>query len=158
MGPETPLRIAGPADATPVTSLIAGFRDFLGSDGPANAEIEAVVSLLLKDRSTEFLLIGEPEEGYAQLRFRLSVWTGSEDAWLEDVFVRETARGEGFGRRLVEGAIARARARGCARIQLDANRENLPAISLYESLGFERSHNPAKWGRAPDIFFTLELS
>lgn len=158
MGPETPLRIAGPADIAAVTRLVAGFRDFLGAAGPTNAEIEATVSVLIKDRSTEFLLIGEPEVGFAQLRFRLSVWTGVEDAWLEDVFVDGSARGHGYGRTLMEAAISRARARGCARIQLDANRENRAAVSLYESLGFATSHNPSKWGHeAPDLFYTLHL-
>ncbi len=157
MGPETPLRIAGPADVATVTRLVAGFRDFLDSSGPTNAEIEATVSVLVKDRSTEFLLIGEPEVGFAQVRFRLSVWTGTEDAWLEDIFVDEAARGNGYGRILLEATIARARARGCARIQLDANRENVAAVKLYESIGFAASHNPAKWGDAPDLFYTKNL-
>ena len=60
-----------------------------------NAAIEAVVSQLIEDRGTEYLLIGEPEEGFAQIRYRLSVWEEGEDAWLEDVFVREEARGKG---------------------------------------------------------------
>ena len=102
MGPETPLRIAGLSDVNLVTGLIADFRDFLDSDSPADAEIEAVVSTLIDDRQTEYLLIGDPEAGFAQLRYRLSVWEGSEDAWLEDVFVREGSRGNGWGRILVE--------------------------------------------------------
>jgi len=157
MGPETPLRIAGPSDVAPVTSLIGGFRDFLGSPGPTNAEIEATVGILLRDRSTEFLLIGDPEVGFVQTRFRLSVWNGSEDAWLEDLFVQESARGEGHGRLLVEAAIQRARSRGCHRIQLDVNTANERAVKLYESFGFRAVHNPAKWGDSPDCFFTLEL-
>ncbi|MGK2956663.1 MAG: GNAT family N-acetyltransferase [Solirubrobacterales bacterium] len=158
MGPETPLRIAGPSDLPAVTRLVGGFRDFLGSTGPDNAELEVTISQLLGDRSTEFLLIGDPETGFAQIRFRLSVWTGSEDAWLEDVFVLEEARGEGRGRTLVTAAIERARARGCRRIQLDANRDNEAAVKLYESLGFAPVHNEAKWGKAPDHFFTLNLT
>lgn len=157
MGPETPLRIAGPTDVGPVTELIAGFRDFLGSSGPTNAEIEATVGILLRDRSTEFLLIGEPAVGFAQTRFRLSVWNGNEDAWLEDLFVDGAARGEGLGRKLVEAAIERARSRGCARIQLDVNTANERAVRLYESFGFTPVHNPAKWGDAPDYYFTLEI-
>lgn len=157
MGPETPLRIAGPTDLAVVTGLIGGFRDFLGSAGPNNAELEITVAQLLDDRSTEFLLIGDPEVGFAQVRFRLSVWTGSEDAWLEDVFVEEAARGEGHGRTLVAAAIQRARSRGCGRIQLDANRDNEPAVKLYESLGFRPVHNEAKFGDSPDIFYTLRL-
>lgn len=158
MGPETPLRIAGPTDLATVTRLVGGFRDFLKMEGPSNAELEISVSQLLGDRQTEYLLIGDPEVGFAQLRFRLSVWTGTEDAWLEDVFVDEAARGNGYGRTLVAAAIQRARTRGCGRIQLDANRDNHPAVKLYESLGFEPTHNKAKWGDTPDLFFNLNLS
>lgn len=157
MGPETPLRIAGPADVAPVTKLVAGFRDFLGDGSPTNAEIEATASILLRDRSTEFLLIGDPEIGFAQTRFRLSVWTGNEDAWLEDLFVEESARGEGHGRTLVEAAVERARSRGCDRIQLDVNQANQGAFALYESCGFRSIHNPQKWGDSPDFYMTLEI-
>jgi ribosomal protein S18 acetylase RimI-like enzyme len=157
VGPETPLRIAGPTDIAALTRLLGGFRDFLGSTGPSNAELEITVGRLLDDRATEFVLIGDPEAGFAQIRYRLSVWSGKEDAWLEDVFVDESARGNGHGRTLVTAAIQRARSRGCARIQLDANRDNGPAIKLYESLGFRASHNPAKFGDSPDYFYTLNL-
>jgi len=158
MGPETPLRIAGPSDVAAVVRLIGGFRDFLESARPNNAELEMSVTELIGDRSTEFLLIGDPEVGYAQIRYRLSVWTGNEDAFLEDVFVDDSARGKGHGRTLVGAAIARARSRGCSRIQLDANQDNTEAVALYESLGFRPVHNEAKWGDTPDLFYNLELS
>ena len=63
-------------------------------------------------------------------------WLDAEDCELEDLFVREEAQGRGLGRALVEATIERARERGCRRIQLDTGEENVPAISLYESLGF----------------------
>lgn len=158
-GPEIPLRIAGPADLVGVTALIEGFRDFLSSGRPTRPQIERILADLLEDPATEFLLVGEPAGGFAQVRYRVSVWNGdgSEDAWLEDVFVNESARGRGFGRTLMEGVIARAEARGAARIQLDANRRNTAALALYESLGFAPSHNPAKWGDGEDLFYTLDL-
>lgn len=157
MGPEVPLRIAGPADVATVTRMIGDFRDFLESDSPSNAAIEAVVSQLIEDRGTEYLLIGEPEAGFAQIRYRLSVWEDGEDAWLEDVFIREDVRGKGYGRTLVSAAIERARARGCGRIQLETNGNNKSAVALYESVGFESSHLPDYWGDAPDICFTKPL-
>ncbi len=158
MGPETPLRIAGPTDLSAVTALVGGFRDFLGSSGPNNAELEVTVAQLLDERSTEFLLIGEPPVGFVQLRFRLSVWTGTEDAWLEDAYVDEASRGHGHGRTLVAAAVDRARSRGCKRIQLDVNQDNEPAIKLYESIGFAPIHNQAKFGDSPDYMFTLNLA
>ena len=157
VGPELPLRIAGPADVGIVTALIGDFRDFLQGDSPTNAEIESVVSELIGDPATEYLLIGEPERGFAQIRYRLSVWESGEDAWLEDVFVREDARGDGYGRTLVNAAIERAKSRGCARIQLETNRNNAAAVKLYESVGFAASHLPEYWGDAPDICFTKPL-
>jgi ribosomal protein S18 acetylase RimI-like enzyme len=50
--------------------------------------------------------------------------------------VREPARGGGVGRALAQAAIARARERGCRRIELDVNEDNPAALALYEGLGF----------------------
>ena len=70
------------------------------------------------------------------MRYRHSVWTASDDAWFEDLYVLDSARGTGLGRALTEFAFARARERGCFRIQLDVNANNAPAHALYRSLGF----------------------
>ena len=157
MGPETPLRVAGPGDSQVVSSLIGSFRDYLEGSSPTDEAIAAAVPGLIDDPNSEFLLAGEPEVGFAQVRFRPSVWTGSDDAWLEDVFVVEEARGEGIGRLLAEAAVQRARKRGCGRIQLETNTNNRQAVSLYEAIGFRASHLPERWGEEPDICFTLEL-
>ena len=57
--------------------------------------------------------------------------------------MRESARGAGLGRALVEAALERARERGCGRIQLDTNEGNIGARALYESLGF------SAWAETP---------
>jgi GNAT superfamily N-acetyltransferase len=155
--PEVLLRIAGPSDRDVITSLIASFRDYLDNETPSDKDIGRAVEELLGDPATDFLLAGEPEVGFAQIRYRPSVWTGTDDAWLEDVFVLDRARGDGTGRLLVEAAIARARKRGCGRIQLETNAANLTAVGLYESVGFRQSHLPDRWGETPDVCMTLEL-
>jgi ribosomal protein S18 acetylase RimI-like enzyme len=102
--------------------------------------MRASVDRLMGDPATDFLLgaaDGSPAPaGVVQLRYRHSVWTGSDDAWLEDLYVLDAARGTGLGRALTEYAFERARERGCFRIQLDVNVANEPAKALYESLGF----------------------
>ncbi len=60
----------------------------------------------------------------------------SADCWLEDLFVRESARRAGLGRALVEAAVARALERGCRRIELDVNEDNAAALGLYTGCGF----------------------
>jgi ribosomal protein S18 acetylase RimI-like enzyme len=148
------VRLATEDDAAHVARLLAAFRDWQGRAEPIDASIEASVRRLLADPNTEYLLGGEPPAGVLQLRFRHSVWTGTDDAHLEDLFVEQSARGSGLGRELVEAALTRARQRGCARIELDANEANEPALELYRSVGFS-SWSEAAGGN--DLFMRLRL-
>ena len=139
------IRHAVPDDLDAVVHLIAGFRDWWGKEEPSAATIREVAAQLLDHEHTEFLLAfdeGGEAVGVCQLRYRLSVWTGVEDCWLEDLFVSESARGGGHGRELVEAAFESARARGCRRIELDVNEQNTAALRFYESLGFTQEPKP----------------
>jgi ribosomal protein S18 acetylase RimI-like enzyme len=119
---------------------MAGFRDHIERDRPTDADIRATVEALLDDPATEFLLAAPDGDdvpaGICQLRYRLSVWTATDDCWLEDLFVGDGARGGGLGRALIETAFERARARGCARVQLDVAEDNARAIAVYRAAGF----------------------
>ena len=135
--------VAGFEEAEPVARLLVAFRDDNGADWPSANAFLASVERLSEDPKTEFLL-GTPDDdspptGVCQLRFRHSVWTASDDCWLEDLFVLEESRDRGVGAALVELALARARARGCRRIELDAREDN-PAIGLYERFGFSAAY------------------
>jgi ribosomal protein S18 acetylase RimI-like enzyme len=152
------VRLAGEDDADAVSSLIAAFRDWWGKDEPTLDRIRGTVDDLLPDPNTEFLLAAagedDPPAGVCQLRYRLSVWTGADDCWLEDLYVEEAARGAGLGRALVEAAIERAAARGCRRIELDVNEQNTAALAFYERLGFTTEPKPP--GRT--LFVSRRLS
>jgi GNAT superfamily N-acetyltransferase len=135
------VRLATSADAPLIAELIGEFRDWWGYDGPSDESLGRGVPRLLEDPDTDFLLAGE--DGVCQLRYRYGLWLESEDCELEDLYVRERARGSGLGRALVEAAVERALARGCGRIQLDTNEGNEAARALYESLGF------SAWAETP---------
>ncbi|MBN1530948.1 MAG: GNAT family N-acetyltransferase [Thermoleophilaceae bacterium] len=130
-------RIADTTDAEAVAALLVEFRDWIGRAEPGREGTLASVRRLLDDPSAEFLLAGDPVEAVCQLRYRHSVWTGTDDCEIEDLFVREGARGGGLGRLLVTAALERARARGCGRILLDTGSSNAPALALYRSFGFD---------------------
>jgi ribosomal protein S18 acetylase RimI-like enzyme len=146
--------LATDEDAADVARLMSGFRDWQGRTEPDDATIAATVDRLLDDPNAEFLLAGEPVTGVCQLRYRLSVWTGTDDCCLEDLFVEADGRGSGIGRELVDAALGRARERGCTRIDLDANEANAPALALYRSVGFD-SWSAAAGGN--DLFMRLRL-
>ena len=138
--------IAADDDAEHVGELLGGFRDWWGYDSPDDETIRRTVDRLVREPSTEYLLAAaEPSSepaGVCQLRYRLSVWTGLDDCWLEDLFVRPAAQRAGIGRALVEAAIDRARSRGCRRMELDVNERNAGAIDFYRGLGFTTEPKP----------------
>ena len=138
------LHRARPEDVDTVARLIGEFRDWWDKSTPTDAEIAAVVERLMRDDRTEYFLSFDAAEavGVAQVRYRLSVWTGVDDCWLEDLYVSESARGGGHGRALMEAAIESARARGCKRMELDVNEQNLDALRFYEKLGFTSEPKP----------------
>jgi len=140
---------AGAEEAETVAGLLVEFRDWFGRDTPSAASFLSSVRRLIEDPSVEYLLgapaTSEEPAGVCQLRFRYGVWHATEDCWLEDLYVREQARGTGLGLALTLGALNRARDRGCARIELDVNEANGAARALYEGVGFTAGAAP----RAP---------
>ncbi len=133
------VRLALEPDADAVRALLGEFRDWLGKSAPGDEELGQSVRRITAEPGGEFLLAfgeGGAPAGVAQVRYRWSIWTTSEDAWLEDIFVREGERRTGLGRALLDEVLARARGRGCRRIELDVERDNAAGLALYRSLGF----------------------
>ncbi|HEY1093679.1 MAG TPA: GNAT family N-acetyltransferase [Glycomyces sp.] len=69
---------------------------------------------------------------------------GAERALIEAVRIRADRRGGGRGRTLMERAITRARARGCALVQLTSDKQREDAHRFYASMGFAPSHEGFK--------------
>ena len=138
---------AEPDEAETVAALIVEFRNFLGEGWPSDNAMLAAVERLIERRDCDYLLGSvhddAPPGGVCQLRYRGSVWSAADDCCLEDLFVRDDARRRGLGGALVVAALARARTRGCRRIELEVNESNPAAVALYESFGF--SNRPARF-------------
>ena len=127
-------------EADVVGRLLAAFRTHNGATWPSDNAMLAAVDRIIERPDSEFLLAApdadSPPVGVCQIRFRPSVWTASDDCWLEDLFVSDDARGQGLGAALTAFAVERARERGCRRIELDTQEDNDPALGLYRKLGF----------------------
>ncbi|MER7535039.1 GNAT family N-acetyltransferase [Streptomyces sp. NPDC097704] len=74
---------------------------------------------------------------------------GAERALIEAVRIRADRRGGGLGRELMERAVARAKERGCALVQLTSNKQRADAHRFYARLGFARSHDGFKLALQP---------
>ncbi|SEV90064.1 Acetyltransferase (GNAT) domain-containing protein [Aliiroseovarius sediminilitoris] len=67
---------------------------------------------------------------------------GANDAEMNRMYVRDTARGKGIGRKLGEALLSKAQAQGVGMVWLDALYRHNEALPLYESLGFVRFTDP----------------
>ena len=83
-------------------------------------------------------MIGELDgaaQGFALFFHNFSTFEGRPGIYLEDLFVREPARGSGLGQALLAHLAALAVARDCARLEWSVLDWNAPAIGFYEKLG-----------------------
>jgi GNAT superfamily N-acetyltransferase len=110
-----------------------------------------------KDRSA--VLVAEHAEqpiGYAAIAAGLAPGT----AWLTDLVVAATQRRKGVGTRLVLAAQAWAREHGHARLMLEMQSKNHPAIKMAHKLAFEFSGYNERYYENQDIvlFFAKRLA
>jgi GNAT superfamily N-acetyltransferase len=75
--------------------------------------------------------------GFALFFPNYSTWEGRSGVYLEDIFVEESARRNGIGRKLIAALARIARERGFVRIDLSVLDWN-PARGFYRRLGFRQ--------------------
>ncbi len=81
---------------------------------------------------------------------------GAEPAEIKRVWVSDSARGLGLGRRLMAGLEDRARVLGATAVCLDSNAALVEAIALYRALGYVEVP-PFNDERHADHWFRKEL-
>lgn len=93
--------------------------------------------------SEDGLLLGARSEGrlvgYACLYWHFSSLEATECVLMNDLFVDESARGQGVGRALIEASAEVARERGVPFVEWSTAPDNHTAQRLYDSTGAERS-------------------
>lgn len=85
-----------------------------------------------------FMLESDGEcAGFALLAKTFSREAGGLVLWLEELFVLPQFRSHGLGREFFSFLEQYAAEKGCARIRLEVEEENVRAVSLYKRLGYE---------------------
>jgi ribosomal protein S18 acetylase RimI-like enzyme len=130
------IRLANPADALAFGRLLHAFNVEFDEPTPSAEAIAELAAPLLESGEVTVLFGGDGPDGFAQLRFRPSLYTGALDAHLEELYVVPDRRGHGLGRALLNAAMEHARGRGAAHIDLGTSEDDVAARALYESAGF----------------------
>jgi len=147
---ELAFRLARQDDLPALLALLAD--DVLGSGREPTApdalqDYRAAFAAIESDPNNE-LLVAEAEGrlvGMLQLTYIPGLSRGgSWRALVEAVRISGTHRGQGYGRRLMQHAMARARDRGCRLMQLTTDKQRPDAHRFYARLGFVASHEGMK--------------
>ncbi|MBB1093627.1 GNAT family N-acetyltransferase [Rhodopseudomonas palustris] len=72
--------------------------------------------------------------GIVQFLYHRSCWTAGDYCYLQDLFVADSARGLGLGRKLIEAVYDRAKADGCSRVHWLTQTSNATARLLYDRI------------------------
>jgi diamine N-acetyltransferase len=90
--------------------------------------------------------------GYVILTLGYSFEYRGRDAFIDELYVEERFRKQGFGRRAMEFVEGRARELGVNAIHLEVDPENEPGLGLYRRTGYidHERHLMTKWLRRVD--------
>jgi ribosomal protein S18 acetylase RimI-like enzyme len=104
------------------------------SPPPKREDLEAIV----RSPSTILYIARDGDTMLGTLTLALFRIPTGLRAWIEDVVVDASARGEGVGEALNRAALERARTLGAATVDLTSRPSREAANRLYRRLGFER--------------------
>lgn len=89
-----------------------------------------------------FMFLLEDEDkvrGWCHGDYFQTFWMSGSTCYISSLITNEEDRGRGYGRALVEHAVALAKDRGCKAVILDSGIPRIQAHRFYEEFGFEKS-------------------
>jgi ribosomal protein S18 acetylase RimI-like enzyme len=123
-------------DSTELTDALAALVPQLSTSNPPPTRAE-VETMLASDAITQ--LVARDDSGAIIGVATLAVFPipTATRAWIEDVIVDESARGQGVGEALTRAMIDMAREIGCKTVELTSRPSREAANRLYQRIGFE---------------------
>jgi GNAT superfamily N-acetyltransferase len=132
----------GPADLDAVLPLMRAYCDFY-EVSPPDAELLAVARALIDDPEHEGVqLLGRGSKGgpvgFATLYWSWSTTDACRIGVMNDLFVADTARGQGLAEALIEACRRECAGHGARRMTWQTAPGNLRAQAVYERVGGTR--------------------
>ncbi|MBP3974349.1 GNAT family N-acetyltransferase [Pseudoxanthomonas spadix] len=132
------IRPATRADVPLLRELIQALAEYEREPDAVKASEADLARSLFDEGATAHAVICEQDGvavGFAVYFFNYSTWLGRNGLYLEDLFVRPQARGQGAGLALLRYLARLAVAQGCGRFEWSVLDWNQPAIDFYRAAG-----------------------
>ena len=99
---------------------------------------ESMFHQLLASKNSHLFFIMKDEQIAGMLTVGIYYSPTGGKAWIEDVVVDETFRGQGLSKQLVAHAIEFVKSQQIPLLMLTSNPKRIAANKLYQAMGFER--------------------
>ncbi len=132
------IRRATPEDVPAIVQLVKDLATYEREPDAVKLTAESLHSALFGQAPAVFAHVAEDGgevQGFALWFLSFSTWEGVHGVYLEDLYVRPEARGQGLGKALLRTLAELAVERGYARVEWSVLDWNAPSIVFYESLG-----------------------
>jgi GNAT superfamily N-acetyltransferase len=132
------VRPATPADASLIHQFILDLAEYEKLLDTVQATEADTAAALFGDKARAFADIAEIDGqpvGFALWFYNYSTFVGRHGIYLEDLFVRPSARGAGAGKALLANLAKRCVDEGLGRREWSVLDWNAPSIAFYDSLG-----------------------
>ncbi|MDH6435400.1 GNAT superfamily N-acetyltransferase [Streptomyces sp. SAI-144] len=141
------IRPATPADIPAIHALIRELAEYERALEEAKATEKQLQEALFGPRPAAYAHVATDDStgaviGYAIWFLNFSTWRGVHGIYLEDLYVRPTARGGGHGKALLTELARICVERGYQRLEWSVLNWNTPAIDFYKALG---AHPQDEW-------------
>jgi ribosomal protein S18 acetylase RimI-like enzyme len=122
---------------TAIQTAIQHFIDLLVST-PYTASNETLTALVASENSHLFLAYDETENIMGMITVGIYYSSTGKKAWIEDVVVDDTFRGQGIGEKLVQHAIEFVKTKDVNLLMLTSHPSRIAANKLYPRVGFSK--------------------
>jgi GNAT superfamily N-acetyltransferase len=151
-GTGRPIRAATPADVPVILALVRELAEYEREPDAVVATERGIADALFGADAFCTCHIAELEGevvGFALFFLNFSTWLGKPGIYLEDLFVKPSARGTGLGKDLLTSLVDLARERGYGRVEWSVLDWNEPAIGFYRSIGATPNDEWTTWRLIP---------
>lgn len=135
-------------DIPALVELLAALFSIEADFKPDTAKQIQGLSMLIQSPTTGVIKVARNKEGIAigmvSAQLVISTAQGAPSAWIEDMIILESNRGQGLGKALLDETLAWAKQKGASRAQLLVDIENEPALGYYQHLGWETTQLQAR--------------
>lgn len=134
------LRPARAGDEDGILACIQALADYEREPDAVHNTAEMIAATLFGDDPRAFAFVVESEgeiRAVAIWFLTYSTWTGRHGIWLEDLYVHEQYRSNGYGVALLAALAAECLEKGYPRLEWTVLDWNEPAIGFYRALGAE---------------------